>query len=175
MFKRISLLIIIWFVLPVLAQSFQPAINTLGFRDADGQIEWTIEVSNPSEVVGTDIQIVSRLPAGLNVTSVSASKGTVNIDNTIITIEYPSLQPNEKMLIAITTHITNGANHQNSICLYASNLGTPQCVSATTIHQLPPTGESPQWHDAMVTTTVVLLLAFTVSIGLRAATAFYAR
>lgn len=175
MFKRIGLLIVVWFALPILAQSFQPAINTLGFRDTDGQIEWTIEVSNPSEVIGTDIQIVSRLPAGLEIASVSASKGIVNIDNAIITIEYPSLQPAEKMLITITTNITNGANHRNSVCLYASNLSTPDCVNATTINQLPPTGESPEWHDAIMTTTFVLLLAFSVSIGLRAATAFYAR
>lgn len=173
--RKLVALLLILLAVPLIAQTFQPSVNVLGFVNTDQQIDWVIEVSNSSGVEGTDIRIVSRLPATLAPARVSASKGEVTIDEQIVTVRFPTLQPDEKILITITTDILSSVNHRNSVCFYAANLETAQCVNAVAIGQLPATGETPIWRSTMMLTAFVTLLAFVVSVVLRSATAFYAR
>jgi uncharacterized repeat protein (TIGR01451 family) len=129
---------------------FDPAISKIGFLQpgqigTDGELlEWVVTVTNPSGVAGLNVVFTDTLRPELRIERVETSKGSINANGQMVTVEIGTLAPGEGVQISIfTTVIAGGIQVDNTACLHADNLTGERCATGSAIGSLPATGETP--------------------------------
>lgn len=128
---------------PYIIKFAQPAFMTI-----DTEVTWTIQLLNPSSSRATGVTVTDLVPAGLEVVSVRASKGTITEDDNEVTFQLAVLNPQDAATITVVTRAREGITinpiQRNEACLRTTQHRTPYCVDTAVFRadQLPRTGES---------------------------------
>lgn len=147
---------------------FDPAISKIGvlFPGQTGvvgeQLEWIVTVSNVGNEAGTNVTITDTLIDALQIDSVNAPNGNVNIDGQTVTVVYPTLGVGESVQFSIFTTVLEGVTLDNEACVSADNQATVECAFGQAVSQLPSTGETPAWRNYLW----ILVLISVISLGL---------
>lgn len=141
------------------------SISKLGFMLPNGQVQWTITVSNNTSVVNTNVVVTDTIIDSLRIDGVDAPGGSVTINGQTVTVTYASLQPGESRIITISTTALRGTSFNNTACTTADNVSDPRCANAIAIRELPATGELPWYRTPLLVglAALVLGLLFTVA------------
>lgn len=116
-----------------------------GVASIDEEVTWTLEATNTGNGTLNNIQLVDPIPAGLQVTSVSASKGTITVSGDSVIWSIPELQPGERVTATIITLITDGIPDQVVI-----NEVSGSQAQVIVVTSLPATGERPWWAPCRI-------------------------
>ena len=149
---------------------FDPAISKLGLlvpgqTGVQGeQLEWIITISNSSGVAGQNVTITDTLLPALRIDKVEAPNGTINVNGQTVTVVYPTLNVGDTVQFSIFTTVSDGSSVSNTACVNADNQGAEKCQTAAPVTELPRTGETPLWRDALP--AVVGLAFVSVVIGI---------
>jgi uncharacterized repeat protein (TIGR01451 family) len=145
---------------------FDPSISKIGFLTpgqlgvTGEQLEWVITVTNNGSTAGTNVVISDTLRSELRIDRVQTSKGTSSVNGQTVTINIPSLAPNESVQISVFTTVLSGVNIDNTACVRADNLNGERCATGRAVRSLPSTGETPIRHFGLW----ILLGALTVAL-----------
>ncbi len=135
---------------------FDPAISKLGIllpgqTGVTGeQLEWVVTVSNPSSVAGFNVVVTDTLIPNLRIDRVEVAGGFYNVNGQTVTVTYGQLNPGQTVMFSIFTTTLDGATVNNTACVTADNLATPECTTARPIQELPGTGETPVWRQGII-------------------------
>lgn len=139
------------------AQTVQNAIGQLRltksvsppFVSAGGTATWVITVNNPSNVPLNNVVVTDNIPAGLDVTSVTSTSGSVSVNGSVITFTQGVLAPSETVIITVQTvyNPVSGSNTfiitNNAVLSVEGNVVDSTSASFLQINTLPQTGQSP--------------------------------
>lgn len=140
--------------IPPIIAIFDPAISKIG-ELAPGQlgligeqIVWTITVSNPSSVAGTNIVIADHLSSSLTIDAITTTIGTASVNGQTVTISIPVLNAGDSVEIRITTTVISGPNEgiiENTVTLNADgDILRTATARVNVVIGLPDTGYRPQ-------------------------------
>jgi uncharacterized repeat protein (TIGR01451 family) len=129
-------------------------ISKMGFRQANGEIEWAVTVSNSGTQPGANLVITDELPPELVVRRVDITGGTSTTQNNTVTVSIPTLAPGSSVMFSIFTSAPATGTLENTACMTAQGLAQPLCVTTIAVQALPSTGET----AARQTPLIVLML-----------------
>ncbi|MEO1644495.1 MAG: hypothetical protein AAFR67_04870, partial [Chloroflexota bacterium] len=148
---------------------FDPALSKIGLL-LPGELgllgerlQWVTTITNNGTVTGTNVIFTDTLRLELRVESVTSTQGIGIISGQTVTVNLGDIVPGQVITVIIeTTVLQSNITVDNIACVDADNsseicvLSAP--ISTVNVTELPATGETPWWRDALLIVLTSLIL-----------------
>jgi len=127
------------------------------------EVVWTITAVNDSGSTANNVAIVDNVPDTLTIIDAETSSGDLTVDGQTVTVKQDSLANGETITITVTTEINDDVEIPfaiNNPALLTCDCNEERNAIATVLSvlELPATGETPWWRDALIATLMGGLL-----------------
>ncbi|GEM_PF-4029152 len=123
------------------------------FAQAGEIVTWIVTLKNPDTIPQSFIGFDDSIPSNLSIISVDALEGTVTINGQVVEFRLDTLAPNQVVTVEIVTRINPNIE---TPFIIDNSLSDEVSARTISVSQLPTTGETPRWRNALIIVTMSL-------------------
>jgi len=140
---------------PGIGGSFTKTVDP-PFAQPGDIVTWTITATNTTGAALTNATVEDDIPAGFEILSVTASRGSATFSGQRVTVVVGALGPNETVTITVRTRMLTDAPF---IALNSARFGSLEAqAQVVRAGELVATGETPWWRWALLAAVGVLAI-----------------
>ncbi|MGQ9887767.1 MAG: SdrD B-like domain-containing protein [Aggregatilineales bacterium] len=140
---------------PGIGGSFTKTVDP-PFAQPGDIVTWTITAANTTSAALANTTVEDDIPAGFEILSVTASRGSATFSGQRVTVVVGALGPNETVTVAVRTRMLTDAPF---IALNSARFGSLEAqAQVVRAGELVATGETPWWRWALLAAVGVLAI-----------------
>jgi len=120
------------------------SLTAFGFLNNQGNVEWFITVTNNTESAVPSPVLTKIVSDEVSILNTLADVGEITVNGQIITVNIPTLQVGQQVIVTVTTE-AGGGSLPIRACLSADEI-SDICSDGILVTSLPQTGETPWWR-----------------------------